>query len=173
MLGEDGCCHKDGAVSSTSLCPWCTSLCPLCRCNECATWRAGLTLSPFSLLTIGKRQVSGWSFWGIHVNLCIWLAPREVIPLILTTSRSKGNEKKIVLLSDNHPIHPVSSTKRIHRKRKKEWLQTNLHFHSIGHTLTFKEDICAISECVFIGPESDHWLCLSVTHSLTHSLTPV
>ena len=24
----------------------------------------------------------------------------------------------------------------------------------------------------FIGPESDHWECLSVTHSLTHSLTP-
>ena len=25
--------------------------------------------------------------------------------------------------------------------------------------------------CLFIGPESDHWLCLSVTPSLTHSLT--
>ena len=24
---------------------------------------------------------------------------------------------------------------------------------------------------VFIGPESDHWLCLSLTHSLTHWLT--
>ena len=24
---------------------------------------------------------------------------------------------------------------------------------------------------VFIGPESDHWECLSVTHSLTNSLT--
>ena len=24
---------------------------------------------------------------------------------------------------------------------------------------------------IFIGPESDHWLCLSVTHSLTDSLT--
>ena len=24
---------------------------------------------------------------------------------------------------------------------------------------------------MFIGPESDHWQCLSVTHSLTHSLT--
>ena len=24
----------------------------------------------------------------------------------------------------------------------------------------------------FIGPESDHWECLSVTHSLTNSLTP-
>ena len=23
----------------------------------------------------------------------------------------------------------------------------------------------------FIGPQSDHWQCLSVTHSLTHSLT--
>ena len=23
----------------------------------------------------------------------------------------------------------------------------------------------------FIGPESDHWLCLSLTHSLTDSLT--
>ena len=26
-------------------------------------------------------------------------------------------------------------------------------------------------ETFFIGPESDHWLCLSVTHSLTNSLT--
>ena len=26
---------------------------------------------------------------------------------------------------------------------------------------------------IFIGPESDHWLCLSLTHSLTDSLTPV
>ena len=60
------------------------------------------------------------------------------------------------MLSDNHPIHPVSSTKRIHRKRKKEWLQTNLHFHSIGHTLTFKEDISAISECAFICPMMCH-----------------
>ena len=25
---------------------------------------------------------------------------------------------------------------------------------------------------IVIGPESDHWLCLSLTHSLTHSLTP-
>ena len=24
---------------------------------------------------------------------------------------------------------------------------------------------------LFIGPESDHWLCLSLTDSLTHSLT--
>ena len=24
---------------------------------------------------------------------------------------------------------------------------------------------------IFIGPESDHWQCLSVTHSLTHQLT--
>ena len=24
---------------------------------------------------------------------------------------------------------------------------------------------------IFIGPESDHWLCLSLTHSLTNSLT--
>ena len=24
---------------------------------------------------------------------------------------------------------------------------------------------------IFIGPESDHWLCLSLTHSLTDSLT--
>ena len=24
---------------------------------------------------------------------------------------------------------------------------------------------------IFIRPESDHWLCLSLTHSLTHSLT--
>ena len=23
--------------------------------------------------------------------------------------------------------------------------------------------------CIFIGPESDHWQCLSLTHSLTHS----
>ena len=77
-----------------------------------------------------------------------------MIPLILTTSRSKGNEKKIELLSDNHPIHPVSSTKKIQRKRNKEGLQTN--FHSIGHTLTFKEDICAISECAFICPMMCH-----------------
>merc|ERR1711873_19908 len=27
------------------------------------------------------------------------------------------------------------------------------------------------SNSIFIGPESDHWLCLSVTPSLTHSLT--
>ena len=26
---------------------------------------------------------------------------------------------------------------------------------------------------LFIGPESDHWLPLSLTHSLTHSLSPV
>ena len=24
---------------------------------------------------------------------------------------------------------------------------------------------------IFIGPESDHWLCLSLTHSITHSVT--
>ena len=26
-------------------------------------------------------------------------------------------------------------------------------------------------EAIFVGPESDHWLCLSLTHSLTDSLT--
>ena len=30
-----------------------------------------------------------------------------------------------------------------------------------------------INYLFFIGPESDHWECLSVTHSLTNSLTPV
>ena len=29
------------------------------------------------------------------------------------------------------------------------------------------------TSCIFIGPESDHWLCLSLTHWLTDSLTPV
>ena len=29
------------------------------------------------------------------------------------------------------------------------------------------------SNLIFIGPESDHWLCLSLTDSLTNSLTPV
>ena len=28
-----------------------------------------------------------------------------------------------------------------------------------------------LSKHIFIGPESDHWLCLSLTHSLTDSLT--
>ena len=32
----------------------------------------------------------------------------------------------------------------------------------------FGESRC---RCFFIGPESDHWLCLSVTHSLTDWLT--
>ena len=31
-------------------------------------------------------------------------------------------------------------------------------------------DVCCL-KFLFIGPESDHWLCLSVTHSLTDSLT--
>ena len=31
--------------------------------------------------------------------------------------------------------------------------------HSLGH------------KYIFIGPESDHWECLSLTHSLTDSLT--
>ena len=26
-----------------------------------------------------------------------------------------------------------------------------------------------VSVCIFIGPESDHWECLSQTNSLTHS----
>ena len=30
---------------------------------------------------------------------------------------------------------------------------------------------CICWAAIFIGPESDHWLCLSVTPSLTHSLT--
>ena len=30
--------------------------------------------------------------------------------------------------------------------------------------------ICSFVSSFFIGPESDHWLCLSLTHSLTHSL---
>ena len=30
-----------------------------------------------------------------------------------------------------------------------------------------------IAEYVFIGPESDHWVCLSLTHSLTNWLTAV
>ena len=33
-----------------------------------------------------------------------------------------------------------------------------------GHDL-----ICNL--CIFIGPETDHWLCLSLTDSLTNSLT--
>ena len=31
--------------------------------------------------------------------------------------------------------------------------------------------IIIIVKIVFIGPESDNWLCLSLTHSLTHWLT--
>ena len=29
----------------------------------------------------------------------------------------------------------------------------------------------SIGRAIFIGPESDHWLCLSLTHSLTDWLT--
>ena len=34
-----------------------------------------------------------------------------------------------------------------------------------------KVPLVVIFLLIFIGPESDHWLCLSVTHSLTDSLT--
>ena len=40
-----------------------------------------------------------------------------------------------------------------------------IHFEDFGHH--FRERVWII----FIGPESDHWQCLSVTDSLTHSLT--
>ena len=33
------------------------------------------------------------------------------------------------------------------------------------------EIIALYNICVFIGPESDHWQCLSLTDSLTNSLT--
>ena len=39
-------------------------------------------------------------------------------------------------------------------------------------TLKISSKICSgWLQLIFIGAESDHWLCLSVTHSLTHSLT--
>ena len=33
-------------------------------------------------------------------------------------------------------------------------------------------NVSGMLETIFIGPESDHWLCLSLTDSLTNSLTP-
>ena len=41
--------------------------------------------------------------------------------------------------------------------------------HKSKHRTNTKTNIASVLEIkVFIGPESDHWQCLSVTHSLTH-----
>ena len=44
------------------------------------------------------------------------------------------------------------------------WFSENLIRYSLHVCLS------EVKNSLFIGPESDHWLCLSVTHSLTHSL---
>ena len=44
-------------------------------------------------------------------------------------------------------------------------------FQSLGRTSKEKGWQQVGSYLVFIGPESDHWLCMSLTHSLTDSLT--
>ena len=49
-------------------------------------------------------------------------------------------------------------------KNKEQFLQ-HLAFH------INEDDIAAGFFLIFIGPESDHWQCLSVTDWLTHSLT--
>ena len=38
-------------------------------------------------------------------------------------------------------------------------------------TSEFDDEVVHFQKHIFIGPESDHWQCLSVTHWLTHSLT--
>ena len=49
------------------------------------------------------------------------------------------------------------------------------HFSQPSSFLRFRHlltKFCILlSSIIFIGPESDHWQCLSVTDSLTHSLT--
>ena len=57
------------------------------------------------------------------------------------------------------------------------WSIKVVYFLQNANDLNFKLFLGCISiviynvYSIFIGPESDHWECLSVTNSLTHSLT--
>ena len=45
-----------------------------------------------------------------------------------------------------------------------------IHVQILLHSRPFLFSEQSARRQIFIGPESDHWLCLSLTHSLTHLL---
>ena len=45
--------------------------------------------------------------------------------------------------------------------------EKNMNAHEIYEKQTRQSKHCGFCINIFIGPESDHWLCLSVTDSLT------
>ena len=53
------------------------------------------------------------------------------------------------------------------RQRSGMFTKVFIFFHLFSKEMFNKAAFCYL----FIGPESDHWECLSVTPSLTHSLT--
>ena len=53
-----------------------------------------------------------------------------------------------------------------------QYLFKSLHVHDVLYAIIFNYSGRIISTIdIFIGPESDHWQCLSLTDSLTNSLT--
>ena len=59
---------------------------------------------------------------------------------------------------------PQENSRAIHHYR-------GLDRKSLTHWSSFGSVCCRTPWNIFIGPESDHWLCLSLTDWLTHSLT--
>ena len=68
--------------------------------------------------------------------------------------------------------HPLTRCFCILRKRRRKLLSVRqLWMWPCKSTLPQTKSRSRSNSMIFIGPESDHWLCLSLTHWLTHWLT--
>ena len=90
-----------------------------------------------------------------------WVLRKQLCQMVMLVAESNGGVDICLLIY-------VSGIQRISGRR------ASLAYATIPvlFFLFFLFDDSGMRMTIFIGPESDHWLCLSLTHSLTHSLTP-
>ena len=124
---------------------------------------------PISRLCWANRKLYWWSFarrgWPASSLLSIplrnkflfssWMKWQTFLTWIM--SNPKKNRQQLQM------------TRRSIYRTKEIWLGRQSEAYYTSVCLRSYISVCSID--LFIGPESDHWLCLSVTNSLTDSLT--
>ena len=135
------------------------------------------------MLQEGPNQKAQDDYWGFSKPPCfIFLCNNEAIMVFIVDGSGRYNATCLLstIWSLSNPCQKaLKQLKRLDQSHLFLVQQCTNHnsfcqvFFFFWPKVTFWFNFnCGSFKCsIFIGPESDHWLCLSLTNSLTDSLT--
>ena len=143
----------------------------VCQCRVSSYW----ILFKLDLLLHGFLQVVTWICHNWHA-CCTWIWWNYYMDMMKLFCKLP----KLFYMFISGPVPNKTKLTKISKLDEASALTSRLiHYH---FKVLWKGVECWSTQCLgyvvplamfFIGPESDHWLCLSLTNSLTNSLTPV